>query len=167
VNKQTKIMSTWLSYTYSKNNYTFDIFNPQTFSNSLDISHSLSAAFNYDVTENLKVSFGGVLRSGKPYTKPIEGNETIQNGNRTIVNYNNPNQERLANFFRIDLSGSYDFNFSEAVKSTIRIGFTNLTDKQNTIDSYYVVDNSSANNVRRVDNFSLPFTPNLSFRVNF
>jgi hypothetical protein len=107
------------------------------------------------------------LRSGKPYTKPIEGNETIQNGNRTIVNYNNPNQERLANFFRIDLSGSYDFNFSEAVKSTIRIGFTNLTDKQNTIDSYYVVDNSNANNVRRVDNFSLPFTPNLSFRVNF
>ena len=167
VNKQTEIMSTWLSYTYSKNDYTFDVFNPQTFSNSLDISHSLSAAFNYNVAKNLKVSFGGVLRSGKPYTKPIEGNETIQNGNKTIVNYNNPNQERLANFFRIDLSGSYDFNFSEVVKSTIRLGFTNLTNKKNTIDSYYVVDNSSSNNVRKVDNFSLPFTPNLSFRINF
>jgi len=167
VNKQTNNWSTWVSYTYSKNDYTFDIFNPQTFSNSLDISQSLSAAFNYDIARNLKVSFGGVLRTGKPYTKPIKNNETIQNGNRTIVNYNNPNEERLANFFRIDLSGSYDFNFSDAIKSTIRVGFNNLTNKKNTIDSYYVVDNSRADNVKRIDNFSLPFTPNLSFRVNF
>jgi hypothetical protein len=167
VNKKTKNFSTWLSYTYSINDYTFNVFNPQIFSNSLDISHSLSAAFNYNITKDLKVSFGGVLRSGKPYTKPVEGNETIQDGNRTIVNYDNPNKERLDDFFRIDISGSYKFIFSDAVKSTIRLGFTNITDKQNTIDSYYVVDNNSANNVRRVNNYSLPFTPNLSFRVRF
>ncbi|WP_282071882.1 TonB-dependent receptor [Polaribacter atrinae] len=167
VNKQTDKISTWLSYTYAKNNYTFDIFNPTTFANSLDITHSLSAAFNYNFTKFLKVSFGGVLRSGKPYTTPIVGNETIESGNRTIVNYNNPNQEKLDNFFRLDLSGSYDFNFSEAIKSTVRLGFTNLTDKNNIIDSYYVVDETSENNVRRVNNYSLPFTPNLSFRINF
>ncbi|QNM85027.1 TonB-dependent receptor [Polaribacter pectinis] len=167
INKQTKNISTWVSYTYSKNDYTFDVFTPQTFSNSLDITHSASAAFNYNFTKKLKVSFGGVMRSGKPYTKPVVGNETIQNGNRTIVNYDNPNKERLDNFFRIDISGSYNFNFSEVIKSTIRLGFTNITDRKNTIDSYYVVDNSSANNVRRVNNYSLPFTPNLSFRVNF
>ncbi|PQJ69696.1 TonB-dependent receptor [Polaribacter butkevichii] len=167
VNKQTENISTWLSYTYSKNEYSFDIFSPETFANSLDISHSVSAAFNYSFTKKLKVSFGGVLRSGKPYTKPVLGNETIQNGNRTIVNYDNPNQENLANFFRLDLSGSYKFDFSDALKATIRLGFTNITDKKNTIDSYYVVDDSSQNNVRRVDNYSLPFTPNLSFRVRF
>jgi len=167
VNKQTKNISTWLSYTYAKNNYTFDIFTPKTFANSIDVTHSLSAAFNYNFTKFLKISFGGVLRSGKPYTKPVDGNETIQNGNITIVNYNNPNQEKLSNFFRIDLSGSYDFNISEAIKSTIRLGFTNITDKQNIIDSYYLVDETSENNVRRVNNYSLPFTPNLSFRINF
>jgi hypothetical protein len=167
VNKQTKKISTWFSYTYSKNDYTFDIFNPQTFSNSLDISHSLSAAFNYSFKKGLKVSFGGVLRSGRPYTKPVEGNETIQNGNRTIVNYENPNEHILDNFFRIDISGSYKFKFSDTVKSKISLGFTNITDKQNTLDSYYVVDNSSENNIRRVNNYSLPFTPNLSFRVDF
>jgi hypothetical protein len=167
INKQTEKISTWLSYTYSKNDYMFDIFKPQTFSNSLDIPHSLSAAFNYNFTEQIKVSFGGVLRSGKPYTKPVIGNETVQSGNRIIVNYDSPNQERLDNFFRIDLSGSYKFNFSDSVKSTMRIGFTNLTDKKNTIDSYYIVDETNDNNVKRVDNFSLPFTPNLSFRVRF
>jgi hypothetical protein len=145
----------------------FDIFNPQVFPNNLDISHSLNTALNYSFKNGLKVSFGGVLRSGKPFTKPIEGNETIQNGNRVIVNYDNPNKEKLANFFRIDLSGSYKFDFSNAVKSTVRIGFTNITNKQNTIDSYYVIDNNSANNIRRINNFSLPFTPNLSFRVTF
>ena len=167
INKQTEKISTWVSYTYSKNDYSFNIFSPETFSNSLDISHSVSAAFNYSFTKKLKVSFGGILRSGKPYTKPVIGNETIQNGNRIIVNYDNPNQENLDNFFRLDLSGSYKLHFSDALKATIRLGFTNITDKQNTIESYYVVDDTNQNNVRRVDNYSLPFTPNLSFRVRF
>jgi hypothetical protein len=167
VNKQSKKISTWFSYTYSKNDYLFPVFKPQTFANSLDISHSLNAAFNYSFNNGLKVSFGGVLRSGRPYTKPIEGNETIQNGNRIIVNYDNPNKENLNNFFRIDLSGSYKFNFTNAIKSTIRIGITNITNKQNTIDSYYVIDSNSATNVRRINNLSLPFTPNLSYRITF
>jgi hypothetical protein len=167
VNKQSKKISTWFSYTYSKNDYLFPVFKPQTFANSLDISHSLNAAFNYSFNNGLKVSFGGVLRSGRPYTKPIEGNETIQNGNRIIVNYDNPNKENLNNFFRIDLSGSYKFNFTNAIKSTIRIGITNITNKQNTIDSYYVIDSNSASNVRRINNLSLPFTPNLSYRITF
>jgi hypothetical protein len=167
INKQTEKISTWFSYTYSKNDYSFAVFNPQTFANNLDISHSLNAAFNYTFNNGLKVSFGGVLRSGRPYTKPIVGNETIQNGNRIIVNYDNPNKEKLNNFFRLDLSGRYKFDFSDNVKSTIRMGFTNITNKQNIIDSYYLVDNTRLKNVRRINNFSLPFTPNLSFRVRF
>ncbi|QOD59799.1 carboxypeptidase-like regulatory domain-containing protein [Polaribacter haliotis] len=167
INKKSKTISTWLSYSYAINNYTFDIFNPETFPNSLDISHSVSTAFNYSFYNNFKISVGGILRSGNPFTKPVEGNETIQDGNRTIVNYSNPNSERLENFFRIDASASYNFNFSEAVKAVLRVGFTNITNKQNTINSYYIVDNNSTNNVRRIDNYSLPFTPNLSFRVRF
>ena len=73
----------------------------------------------------------------------------------------------MSNFFRLDISSSYNFRFSKNVKATARIGFTNLTNRQNIIDSYYTVDTNSSNNVKRVNNFSLPFTPNLSFRVNF
>ncbi len=167
INKQFENVSTWLSYTFAENNYTFAIFSPETFPNSLDITHSLSAAFNYDITNNLELSFGSLFRTGKPFTIPVEGNETIQNGNRRIVNYQNPNSERISNFFRIDVSGSYKFNFNEAVKATIRLGFTNLTDRKNIIDSYYIVDENDANKAKRINNLSLPFTPNLSFRVNF
>ena len=47
------------------------------------------------------------------------------------------------------------------------MGFTNITDKKNIIDTYYVVDMKNENNVSRINNFSLPFTPNLSFRLRF
>ena len=167
VNKKTDKISTWLSYTYSQNTSTFDIFSPESFPNNLDITHSLSNAFNYNFTDDLQISLGTILRSGRPFTKPVVGNETLQNGNETIVNYENPNQHRLPNFFRFDVSGSYGFNLYENVNGKIRLGFTNITNRKNIIDSYFVVDNSSANNVRRIDINSLPFTPNLSFRVDF
>jgi len=167
INKQTKTISTWLSYTYAKNNYEFDIFNPKKFSNSLDITHSFNTAFNYSFSKKIKVSLGTVFRTGKPYTKPLEGNETVQSGNKIIVNYDNPNKERLNNFFRIDISSSYKFLLSDNIKSIIRLGFTNITNRKNIIDSYYNVDENAENNVVRINNYSLPFTPNLSFRVNF
>ena len=57
------------------------------------------------------------------------------------------NKENLNNFFRLDLSGRYEFKYSDNVKSTIRIGFTNITNKQNIIDSYYLVDNTNQDNI--------------------
>lgn len=167
VNKSSSLYSTWLSYTYSVNKYTFDIFSPSTFPNSLDITHSFSAAINYNISKNILFSVGGILRTGKPYTKPVEGNETLQNGNETIVNYENPNTERLPNFFRLDASFSYQFKMIKNLDSTLRFGITNITNRKNKIDSFFVVDNSSSNKVRRVDNFSLAFTPNLSYRISF
>tara|TARA_B110000091_G_scaffold157095_1_gene167370 strand:+ start:442 stop:618 length:177 start_codon:yes stop_codon:yes gene_type:complete len=38
---------------------------------------SNSSEVSYKIRPESKVSFGGVLRSGKPYTKPVKGNETI------------------------------------------------------------------------------------------
>ena len=133
----------------------------------LNQKHSLSAAFNYTISSNLKISFGGIVRSGKPYTKPVNGYETKLKGNRTVINYDKTNNERLSNFFKLDFSSSYKFNFSNTIKSTIRIAFTNITNKRNIIDSYYILDNNNANRVKRVNNFSLAFTPNLSFRIKF
>lgn len=166
-NKSTSLYSTWVSYTYAVNEYSFDIFDPNTFPNNLDITHSVSAAFNYNFSKKLQASLGGILRSGKPFTKPVKGNETIQNGNETIINYNNPNTERLPNFFRLDASLSYQFKFINNLHSTLRFGITNITNRKNSIDSFFVVDNSSQNNVSRIENHSLTITPNLSFRVDF
>jgi hypothetical protein len=48
---------------------------PPTFK-YVDIQHSASLGFNYDILDNLKISVGGIWRNGQPYTRPIEGNET-------------------------------------------------------------------------------------------
>jgi hypothetical protein len=46
ISKIAKRFSTWVSYTYSVNDYEFDSFTP---SNNVDIRHSASLGFNYDI----------------------------------------------------------------------------------------------------------------------
>jgi hypothetical protein len=167
INKTANTYSTWLSYTYSTITHEFDAFTPSKFPNNVDIRHSLSLAFNYNILENLQVSFGGIWRSGKPYTKPVEGNETVQNGNTTFVNYDTPNDEHLDDFKRLDASLNYSFKFSEQVKASIRAGVINLTNERNLINRYYEVDPNNSSEAIQIDNTSLGLTPNVGFRINF
>ncbi len=167
VNKTTRNYSTWLSYTYSINDYEFKSFNPSVFPNNVDIRHSVSLAFNYTILDNLEISLGGMWRSGQPFTKPVNGNETIQNGTLTFVNYDIPNNENLDNFMRLDASINYNFMLSPATKATLNLGVRNITDEKNIINRYYKVNPNDSNTAIEVDNVSLGLTPNVSFRVKF
>ncbi|MBU2930219.1 TonB-dependent receptor [Winogradskyella psychrotolerans] len=167
INKTADSYSTWASYTYSTNDYEFESLTPSVFPNNADLRHSVSLAFNYDVLQNLKASIGGVWRSGQPFTKPLAGNETVQNGNSTFVNYDTPNNENLEDFRRLDASLNYTFKLNGNMKSSIKVGVINLLDRKNIISSYYKVDPNDANNSIQVKNKSLGLTPNISFRCNF
>lgn len=167
INKTAKKYSSWMSYTYSQNNYDFDSFSPSTFPNNLDIKHSVSLGFNYNVLDNFKISIGGIWHSGLPYTKPLEGNETVKNGNNYFVNYDAPNSLNLNNFLRLDTSVSYNFNFNQNVKAILRAGIINVSNQNNIINRYYKVDPNDNSKAIQVNNKSLGFTPNVSFRVNF
>ena len=166
-NKTSGQFSTWVSYTFSTNDYQFDSFTPSQFPNNADIRHSGSLGVNYDISTNFKVSAGGIWRNGLPYTIPLEGNETVQNGNTYIVNYDSPNSKNLDDFMRLDASVSYSFNFSTEIKGILRAGVINMTSKDNVINRYYKVDPNDSNKTVKVDNKSLGMTPNVSFRVNF
>lgn len=167
INKTAKKYSSWLSYTFSQNNYTFESFTPSTFPNNVDIRHSFTFGFNYNIFENLKISIGGNYHSGIPYTQPVENNETVQNGNNTFVNYDAPNSLNLDHFLRLDTSLSYNFNFSPAVKATLRAAVINVSNQQNNINRYYKVDPNDSSKAIQINNQSLGLTPNMSFRVNF
>jgi hypothetical protein len=166
-NKTSGRFSTWISYTFSINDYEFDSFSPSTFPNNTDIRHSASLGMNYDINSNFKVSVGGIWRNGQPYTIPLEGNETVQNGNTTMVNYDSPNSENLNDFMRLDASFSYNFKLSPGIKGILRAGVINSTNEDNLINRYYKVDPNDSDETIRVDNKSLGMTPNVSFRVNF
>lgn len=166
-NKTAAKYSTWFSYTYSINNYEFESFNPSTFPNNVDIRHSVSLGFNYDIVKNFKLSIGGIWRNGQPYTIPLAGNETVKNGNNTMVNYDSPNSKNLDNFMRLDASCSYQFTIDSKVKGIFRAGVLNTTNEDNVINRYYKVDPNDSNKTLKIDNKSLGLTPNISFRVNF
>ncbi|WP_073371557.1 TonB-dependent receptor [Flavobacterium fluvii] len=166
-NKTARQYSAWVSYTFSTNNYEFDAFTPATFPNNVDIRHSMGLGLNYNIYKNLKIAVGGIWRNGLPYTKPVEGDETIQNGNTTMVNYDSPNSENLDNFMRLDASLNYNFNLSQFVKASLTAGVINVTNQDNVINRYYKVNPNDSNDAVQVDNKSLGLTPNISFRVNF
>lgn len=167
VNKTARQYSVWASYTLSTNDYEFDTFTPSTFPNNADIRHSVSLGFYYDILQNLKIAVGGIWRNGPPYTKPIDGNETVQNGNNIMVNYDSPNRENLHNFIRLDTSLSYNFNISPLIKSSLTAGIINATNQDNVINRYYKVNPNNTDDAVQVENKSLGLTPNMSFRVNF
>jgi hypothetical protein len=70
-NKTAKRFSTWVSYTYSVNDYEFDSFTPLP--SLITLTFGILPRFNYDILDNLKISVG-IWRNGQPYTRPIEGN---------------------------------------------------------------------------------------------
>lgn len=167
INKTTNKFSTWASYTYSINDYEFKTFDPSVFPNNVDIRHSLSLAFNYNIVDNFKISVGGIWRSGQPYTKPVQGNETVQSGNTISVNYDTPNNENINDFMRLDASLNYKFNMSNGVNISLRGGILNILNRENTINRYYQVDSNDSEATIQVDNKSLGLTPNFSMRINF
>ncbi|WP_430467632.1 TonB-dependent receptor [Winogradskyella ouciana] len=167
ISKTAQQFSTWLSYTYSINDYEFKTLTPSVFPNNVDIRHSVTLGFNYNVLRNLEMSVGGIWRSGQPFTKPVEGNETVQDGNNTFVNYDTPNSNNLDDFMRLDASLNYIFKLTNKVNTSIRVGVINLLDRKNSINTYYEVDPEDSNRAVKIENKSLGLTPNVSLRCSF
>lgn len=161
INKQLKNASTWLSYSFSKNNYLFNTLNNSiAFPNNTDIGHAITFAGTYAIN-NLKLALGINWHSGKASTHPNAVNPIFDGS----VNYNRPNSTNLDSYFRTDFSSTYNFNLSENSKAKIGISIWNLLNERNILNTYHVLDET--NTVSKVENKSLGLTPNLSFRVSF
>lgn len=169
INKKTSTYSTWLSYTYTNNNYTFNSLEPSTFPNNLDIKHSVSFAGTYTINR-LKFALGANWRTGKPYTRPEEGNEvgtTNSGSGGNVINYETPNRSNLPAYFRTDLSTTYKFYFSDKINGSLGVSLLNVLNKRNILDRYYRLDNETNREIQQVEYVSLGITPNISFRVYF
>lgn len=161
INKRFNNFSTWLSYTISNNNYNFDSLNDEeSFSSTLDLTHVANASLTYNL-DNLKIGLGVNWHSGRPYTKASQ----IQNNANSSIEYNSPNSSRLSDYLRTDISAVYNFNLSKGLKAEVGASVWNIFNQTNIINRYYTLN--SDNEIVEIDNRSLKFTPNLSFRVNF
>lgn len=160
INNRFKNVSTWLSYSYVDNVYTFKELPEIKFPNNIDITHAVSLASTYSLNK-FKISAGLNWHSGKPTTQPVTGNEIIDNE----INYQFANSSRLIDYMRVDVSAQYDFNMSKKVKAHAGISVWNFLNQKNEINSYYQLSNNT--NVDQILQSSLGLTPNISFRVRF
>ena len=165
LNKQfTDIVSSWISYSYSTNYYTFDEPISKSFANNVDIKHALTFAGTY-TNNNIKFALGLNWHSGKPTTEPDINDDPDDN----VITYSSPNSKRLEDYLRVDCSLTYAFDISDTAHATIGASVWNLLNKKNIINTYYSLDDSlnDENKVIPVENQSLGITPNVSFRVRF
>ena len=160
INNKFNKFNTWLGYSLADNNYTFNDLEETKFPSNFDIRHTISLATAYEINK-LKLSAGFNWRSGKPSTKPVEGNEIINN----TINYGPANSYNLSSYTRLDASAIYDFNISKKIKAQTGISVLNLLDQKNIINNKYVIDET--NSVQEIKEFSLGITPNFTFRVFF
>lgn len=167
INKRVQSSNVWLSYTYGNQEYFFESISNQNFPSNFDITHALHLASSISITDSWSFSAGAQYRTGRPYTIPVQGNETYQDGNFRRVNYDELNAERLAAYTRVDISTAYDFKFDDAKKLSLSFGVLNLLNKKNSINRYYKVSTENENEAVQVDNLSLGFTPNFALKFTF
>jgi len=165
INKKTATYSTWFSYAYNTNNYTFENITPNKFPNNLDIRHTITFAGTYTY-KNFRMGLGANYNTGKPYTKPQEGNNSIiLNVFPNKINYEEPNSSRLPYYLRADASIVYNFKLSTGIKSSVGASVLNILNKKNILNTYYRINDQ--NEIETVERVSLGITPNFSFRMSF
>ena len=161
INKRFKDFSTWLSYTYSKNDYNFSEINSSTsFPNTIDLRHVVNSSLTYN-GEKLKIGIGFNWHSGRPFTAPL----ALQVDSNSTIEYNTPNSSRLDDYFRTDISAIYKLKLSKGVNAEVGASIWNIFNQTNIINRFYTFN--SANAIVEINNKSLKLTPNLSFRINF
>ena len=168
INKKTQSFSTWLSYTYMKNDYTFEDLSPSEFPNNIDVRHSVNLAGTY-IYNQFKVSLGFIWHSGKPNTIPVEGNEIINIDGINVINFDEPNAERLPDYFRSNISAEYRWKISNEVETKFNLALLNILNRENILNTRYTVvnDDDGIPQVNRINEISLGFTPNISFQILF
>ncbi|MBT8320355.1 MAG: TonB-dependent receptor, partial [Eudoraea sp.] len=165
INHKNRYFSTWLSYTFNDNQYSFNNITPGTFPNNLDIRHTVSFATTY-MYKGFKLGVGLNYRTGRPYTEPLEGAAGINTSVFPFtIAYQSPNSSTLPDYLRADLSALYDFNIGSKVRATAGASVLNVLNRRNVLNTYYRFNRQLE--IETVESISLGLTPNISFRVSF
>lgn len=160
IRKNFNNLNTWLSYSYIKNDYTFETLEEIEFPSNFDITHAFTMGTTYS-NELWNISAGLNYRIGKPTSIPLVENEVTANE----INFDRANNESLQNYLRIDASALYKFKINKRLRSEVGISAWNISDVKNPINNYYRID--SENNAIKFSRYSLGITTNAVFRLYF
>jgi len=168
VNKKMKAFSTWITYMFMHNDYTFDELMPSNFPSNLEIHHTATLASSF-VHKQFKLALGVNWHSGKPYTIPASNEAIITEDGTPIIQYASPNAEHLPDYFRINLSAEYFWDISQTFDAKFNFSILNVFDTKNTLNIRYGIktDGNNEPRINQIEEVSLGFTPNFSFQLLF
>ncbi len=150
----------WLSYSYLDSKYRFDELFETEFPSNFDITHSLTMGANYTI-KNFMLATGLNLRSGRPFTNVMQDEPIAEN----TINYATVNSERQTPFMRLDFSATYRLKVGPRTKARFGLSLWNVLDRNNVLNTFYRIDENDE--IQKVEQFSLGFTPNVSARIIF
>ena len=166
-------ISSWVSYTFGDNTLDFRGFNDgRQFKGNFNISNAIYLAQQIKFGK-VDFSIGFTARSGLPFSNVIGGGFDLEQIEiEQELEKGEFNKKSLPLFHRLDASATYDFYWSKKrkVKSKIGISFINLYNRKNILRRTYEKaqdQNTGVEIINTVDTFSLGFTPNIVFRVQF
>lgn len=152
--------SGWLSYTISENNYFFEELLPQNFHNNIDITNAVALGLSYDFNQ-FKLSTGFNWHTGRPTTLLVQNSDVANDE----IQYGFPNNSRLSEYFRIDLSATYTFKISSKISGYTGFSIWNLLGNKNVYNTFYRLNRDSE--IEKTEQTGLGFTPNITFRIQF
>ncbi len=176
IQKQWRDWQLLSSYTLSKTRYTFLYWEDgRYFPASHDQRHLWHVLGNW-TPGNWELGLRWSIGSGLPYTLPerlIYPPGATDPATR-IIEYGPQNAERLPAYHRLD--GSINYHFSakkeQGWKMTIGLSFLNLYNRRNLLDRRSIHTYTWDQNIEEVvvgikdiDKYGLPFTPNLTWRI--
>lgn len=159
INHQQARMTQWARYSLSQNVYDFASFIPPDFPNNTDIRHVVSAGMNYRFS-TVEMGAGANWYTGRPTTSLVAGSEVVGG----VLQYAQPNGERLPDYFRVDASLRWYCYTRAQVKAQVGLSCWNILNRKNILNAYYVLEN---NTPRYVQLGGLTITPNIFLRVDF
>ena len=166
VKKSFNQFNLWTSYTFNDIVYRFNEIQETSFRGNNDITNNFRISGSYDLN-NWQFSLGWNYRTGSPFT-PVESFDIANED----INFGPINSQRLPNYHRLDASVVHKFNVSkdQRIKGVFSISFQNLYARQVPLSVFYRTDTnpvSGAEELNRIEQLSLGFTPNATLRVNF
>ncbi|MFP2994677.1 TonB-dependent receptor [Spongiivirga sp. MCCC 1A20706] len=159
INMRQKRFSSWLSYSFARNDYSFPALQENSFSSNYDIRHIIGLATSYNYNK-LKVSAGLNWHSGRP-TTPL-ASQNISEAN--TLDYDDANSSLIGEYMRFDLSATYDFKLGSGTNLHTGISLWNILDESNVINQYFRSNDGIINEIQEQ---ALGRTPNITVRLEF
>nr|WP_299343239.1 carboxypeptidase-like regulatory domain-containing protein [Allomuricauda sp.] len=156
----------WLGYTFNDVQYSFSELQTSSFPGNNDVTHNFRVSNTVDL-KNWELSLGWTYRTGIPFT-PVDGFNTISGD----IDFGSLNSERLPNYHRLDASLLYKFGISQNgnIRGAFGVSFQNIYNRRIPISVFYRVDENvetGFQELNQIEQLSLGFTPNATFRIFF